>query len=98
MISTLFRSTIPLTRSGTSVSFRSYSQPAGTRPLIGRYDRLPTELARVQSGKKVSLRDYETQRAEKRYSYDLKLVNGLVMPAKGPNFIGMLFENGMIED
>ncbi|KAH8829543.1 hypothetical protein DL96DRAFT_1668929 [Flagelloscypha sp. PMI_526] len=67
---------------------RAYSQPAGSRPLIGRYNHVPTELARVQSGRKVSLRDYEIQRALKRFSYDLKLHNGLVLPADGPNFIG----------
>ncbi|KAJ7054406.1 hypothetical protein C8F01DRAFT_995402 [Mycena amicta] len=49
---------------------------------------VPVELARVQSGKKVTLRDYETQRALKRFSYDLKLQNGYVEPAPGPNFIG----------
>ena len=53
---------------------------------------LPVDLARVQSGLNVRLRDYETQKALKRFSYDLKVgVNGLVYPAKGPNFIGVSF-------
>lgn len=67
---------------------RLYSTPTGSRPLIGRYDHVPVQLARVQSGTKVSLRDYEIQRKLKRFSYDLKLVDGKVMPANGPNFIG----------
>jgi len=63
---------------------------APLRPLIGRYiDKVPVDLARVQSGRNVRLRDYETQKALKRFSYDLKLQDGLVMPADGPNFIGM---------
>ena len=62
--------------------------PSGGRPLIGRYNHVPVELARVQSGRNVRLRDYETQKALKRFSYDLKLVDGKVLPADGPNFIG----------
>ncbi|KAH9819415.1 hypothetical protein DFH28DRAFT_23889 [Melampsora americana] len=59
------------------------------RPLIGRYtERIPYELARVQSGRFVNLRDYETQVKLKRFSYDLKLKDGKVMPAKGDQFIG----------
>ncbi|KAI0323967.1 hypothetical protein GY45DRAFT_487068 [Cubamyces sp. BRFM 1775] len=61
---------------------------SGGRPLLGRYNHVPVELARVQSGRNVRLRDYETQKALKRFSYDLKLVDGKVMPADGPNFIG----------
>ncbi|KAI5899313.1 uncharacterized protein SCHCODRAFT_02523650 [Schizophyllum commune H4-8] len=61
----------------------------GGRPLIGRYtDVVPTELARVQSGRNIRLRDYEQQRANGRLSYDLKLKDGKVLPAEGPNFIG----------
>lgn len=74
----------------TAVLCRAYSsRPAPTpKPLIGRYNTFPVDLARVQSGVNVRLRDYETQVALKRFSYDLKLVDGLVMPANGPNFIG----------
>lgn len=86
MLANLIR---PCTRLSSPLT-RAYAQPAGTRPLIGRYNHVPVELARVQSGKKVSLRDYETQRELKRFSYDLKLQDGKVMPAPGPNFIGTL--------
>lgn len=49
---------------------------------------VPVELARVQSGRNVRLRDYETQKTLKRFSYDLKLIDGKVRVADGPNFIG----------
>jgi hypothetical protein len=42
----------------------------------------------VQSGKHVHLRDYAEQRALGRISYDLKLQDGKIMPAEGPNWIG----------
>ncbi len=67
---------------------RLYATASGGRPLIGRYNHVPVELARVQSGRNVRLRDYETQKALKRFSYDLKLVDGSVRVADGPNFIG----------
>ncbi|KAH8921659.1 hypothetical protein BT69DRAFT_1264196 [Atractiella rhizophila] len=57
------------------------------RALLGRYDHVPVQLARVQSGKKVSLRDYETQRAAGRHSYDLKMQDGKVIPAEGDFFL-----------
>ncbi|KAJ7512094.1 hypothetical protein B0H11DRAFT_1949739, partial [Mycena galericulata] len=55
--------------------------------LLGRYDHVPGALARVQSGKRVVLRDYETERTLKRFDYDLRLQDGKVMPANGPNWI-----------
>jgi hypothetical protein len=67
---------------------RHYAATAPSRPLLGRYNRVPVELARVQSGTNVRLRDYEQQKALKRFSYDLKLKDDLVMPAEGDNFIG----------
>ncbi|KAJ6583881.1 hypothetical protein DFH09DRAFT_263171 [Mycena vulgaris] len=71
---------------------RSYAAQAGSKPLIARYapgTAIPVDLARVQSGMNVRLRDYETQKALKRFSYDLKVQeDGLVHPADGPNFIG----------
>ncbi|KAJ7075795.1 hypothetical protein B0H15DRAFT_916593 [Mycena belliarum] len=71
---------------------RAYSTPVGSRPLIARYapgTALPVDLARVQSGLHVRLREYEAQKALKRFSYDLKVQpDGLVHPAEGPNFIG----------
>jgi len=69
--------------------------PAGTRraasprPLLGRFtDSFPLELARVQSGKSVNLRDYDSQVKLKRLSFDLKTHDGKVLPALGPNFLG----------
>ena len=68
---------------------RNYAATPGSRPLLGRYNHVPVELARVQSGTNVRLRDYEQQKALKRFSYDLKLSpDGLVLPATGDNFIG----------
>ncbi|KAH9931962.1 uncharacterized protein B0H18DRAFT_988909 [Fomitopsis serialis] len=68
---------------------RTYATAPTPRPLLGRYNHVPVELARVQSGSNVNLRDYEQQKALKRFSYDLKLSpEGLVLPAKGDNFIG----------
>lgn len=70
------------------LSATASTSAGGGRPLIGRYNHVPVELARVQSGRNVRLRDYETQKALKRFSYDLKLVDGKVRVADGPNFIG----------
>ncbi|KZT72027.1 hypothetical protein DAEQUDRAFT_723681 [Daedalea quercina L-15889] len=68
---------------------RRYVTKPSARPLLGRYDHVPLDLARVQSGKNVKLRDYEEQKALKRFSYDLKVSpDGFVLPAKGDNFIG----------
>lgn len=62
---------------------------SSSRPLIARYtDQIPLDLARVQSGRHVRLRDYETQVKLKRFSYDLKLKDGKVHPAQGDFFIG----------
>lgn len=59
------------------------------RPLLGRYkDQVPVDLARVQAGKHVRLRDYESQIKLKRFSYDLKLKDGKVYPAEEDHFIG----------
>ncbi|KAJ7432909.1 hypothetical protein B0H11DRAFT_2123678 [Mycena galericulata] len=64
---------------------RTYPPPAASSSLSGKYDHVPVALARVQSGKRVMLRDYETQRALKCFDYDLRLQDGKVMPANGPN-------------
>ncbi|PLW07854.1 hypothetical protein PCANC_24720 [Puccinia coronata f. sp. avenae] len=73
----------------------SPARPAGTRKastpraLLGRYpDTFPIELARVQSGRTVNLRDYESQVKLKRLSFDLKTHDGKVLPAMGENFLG----------
>jgi hypothetical protein len=79
-------------RSVAHNAFRTYATKAASRPLIARYgpgSSLPVDLARVQSGLNVRLRDYETQKALNRFSYDLHIKeDGLVHPADGPNFIG----------
>ncbi|KAF8064051.1 hypothetical protein FPV67DRAFT_1628977 [Lyophyllum atratum] len=72
---------------GSTRGFATKATPS--RPLIGRYtDKVPVDLARVQSGRNVKLRDYATQLKLKRFSYDLKLQDGNVLPAEGDNFIG----------
>ncbi|KAG6827096.1 hypothetical protein H0H92_013228 [Tricholoma furcatifolium] len=85
MVARLFYSSLPALRLTRGLATKA---PA-SRPLLGRYtDKVPCDLARVQSGRNVKLRDYETQVKQKRFSYDLKLKDGVVMPADGPNFIG----------
>ena len=63
--------------------------PRAARPLLGRYNKTPMVLYRVQNGEKVILREHSEQMKLKRTSFDLKLgADGLVHPALGPNFIG----------
>lgn len=56
-----------------------------------RFTRLPLTLYRIQPRLPVSLRDYDTQLAKGRSSFDLKLHAGLVQPVpvdtpfEGPN-------------
>ena len=45
-----------------------------------RYTKFPQTLFRIQAKLPVSLRDYDTQMAKNRTSFDLKLVNQKVMP------------------
>ncbi|GJJ10232.1 hypothetical protein Clacol_004458 [Clathrus columnatus] len=93
---TSFRSTLPLSHSRSFLPFsRNFHATSScftqkpSRPLIARYkDKVPVDLARVQSGRHVKLRDYENQVKIKRFSYDLKLKDGKVYPAKGDYFIG----------
>ncbi len=59
---------------------------------VTRFRVIPLTLYRVQAKLPVSLRDYDTQRALNRSSFDLKLHNGLVLPAVGDTFTG---PNGM---
>jgi len=63
-----------------------------TSKLLGRFTVLPRELFRVQAGMMVSLRDREKQTSLGRFSYDLELRGGKVLPAVGTNFNG---PNGM---
>ncbi|KAG6840941.1 hypothetical protein C0991_003125 [Blastosporella zonata] len=85
MVARLLSSSLPALRLTRGFATKT----TASRPLIARYtDKVPFELARVQSGSNVRLRDYETQVKLKRFSYDLKLQDGMVLPADGPNFIG----------
>jgi len=65
-----------------------HNSAQGPRKLLGRYNAFPCDLARVQSGASVKLRDYASQIALKRSSYDLNLKDGQVLPAEGEYFIG----------
>lgn len=57
--------------------------------LLGRFNKTPIVLYRIQGGEKVSLREHSEQVKLKRTSFDLKLgADGLVHPATGENFIG----------
>ncbi|KAG5340656.1 hypothetical protein C0989_000911 [Termitomyces sp. Mn162] len=87
MVSRLAHSSLPFLRLTRNFATKAEARPS--RLLLGRYtDTVPVDLARVQSGSNVKLRDYETQKELKRFSYDLKLQKGIVVPADGPEFIG----------
>ncbi|KAI5849588.1 hypothetical protein DFP73DRAFT_541133 [Morchella snyderi] len=67
---------------------RTYSS-ISRGPLLGRYTTVPVDLFRVSATPKVVLRDFDTQNAIGRTSYDLHLgSDGLVHPKPGPNFEG----------
>ena len=51
-----------------------------------RFTQLPISLYRIQAKPQVKLRDFAEQMALGRTSYDLKTVNGLVMPMEGDTF------------
>jgi hypothetical protein len=55
---------------------------------VTRFLTVPQTLYRVQGRLPVRLRDFDTQTAKGRTSFDLKIVNGLILPAKGPVFTG----------
>ena len=70
------------------IPFRSLARGA-PRPLLGRYNVLPYDIFRIQSGPQVSLRDYEVQKQLGRRSYDLHVgPGGTVRPSVGENFNG----------
>ena len=64
----------------------------GTKLLVKRFSKLPITLYRIQPRLPVSLRDYDTQVAMGRESFDLQLTDGKVHPAVGDLWIG---PNGM---
>jgi hypothetical protein len=51
-----------------------------------RFNRFPVTLYRIQPSLPVNLREYDTQRALNRLSFDLKLHDGLVLPMQGNKF------------
>ena len=77
-----------------SYKFLHNSTATAPRKLLGRYDVFPYDLARVQSGTSVKLRDYASQNRLKRISYDLTLKDGQVWPAEGEHFIGKILRLG----
>lgn len=63
------------------------------KKLVKRFTTLPITLYRIQRKLPVTLRDFDTQQAKGRASFDLKIhSDGLVHPAEGETFIG---PNGM---
>ena len=70
-------------------ALRSRALSAVAPALLGRFNKTPLGLYRIQNGDKVSLREHSEQVKLKRTSFDLKLgADGLVHPATGENFIG----------
>mmetsp|Transcript_40402 Transcript_40402/g.84077 ORF Transcript_40402/g.84077 Transcript_40402/m.84077 type:complete len:159 (-) Transcript_40402:201-677(-) len=66
---------------------------SGAKQLVRKFTKLPKTLYRIQARLPVKLRDYETQMAKGRASFDLKIhADGLVHPAHGDEWIG---PNGM---
>ena len=51
-----------------------------------RYRRFPISLNRIQGKLPVSLRDYDSQQAKNRRSFDLKLFNNMVEPMLSESF------------
>lgn len=66
--------------------------------ILGRYSVAPVDLFRVNSGKKVKLRDYAAQTQSGRGLYDLHVKgDGLVHPAFGDNFEGVYCFHASLE-
>ncbi|RPB26618.1 hypothetical protein L211DRAFT_820970 [Terfezia boudieri ATCC MYA-4762] len=58
-------------------------------PLLGRYTIVPVDLFRISAKPQIVLRDFDSQNASGRTSYDLHLgPDGLVHPKPGPNWEG----------
>lgn len=65
----------------------------GAKQLVRKFTILPKTLYRIQARLPVKLRDYDTQMAKGRASFDIKIhQDGLVHPAEGDEWIG---PNGM---
>ena len=86
---------------GRMASLRIFS--TGTKAnqaqrILGRYsDQFPYELARVQTGINVQLREFEEQKRLQSFSYDLQFQkDGKVHPILDDEFIGALnvLDNG----
>eukprot|EP00933_Yihiella_yeosuensis_P066516 TRINITY_DN7081_c0_g1_i1.p1 TRINITY_DN7081_c0_g1~~TRINITY_DN7081_c0_g1_i1.p1 ORF type:complete len:186 (+),score=29.33 TRINITY_DN7081_c0_g1_i1:164-721(+) len=67
-------------------SVTTFAPPPKEGENMHRYTQLPITLYRIQPRLPVKLRDYETQMAKGRTSFDLKLHDGLIkpMPEVGP--------------
>ena len=66
---------------------------SAAKQLVRKFTKLPKTLYRIQARLPVRLRDYDTQMAKGRASFDLKIHDdGLVHPAHGDEWIG---PNGM---
>ena len=53
---------------------------------LKRFTQLPVTLYRIQAKPEVNLRDFALQMAKGRTSYDLKTVDGKVLPMEGDEF------------
>ena len=82
-----------LRRPIVSPSLRTLSMSTSSKMMnVKRYEIVPCTLYRVQAKLPVRLRNYDEQMALGRTSFDLKVIDGLVRPAVGPEFTG---PNGM---
>ncbi len=62
--------------------------------LLGVYSSLPSDLFRIQSYEDVILRDFESQKAKNRTSFDVVLdSNGLVQPSTGGLLLHQIIGN-----
>lgn len=82
-----------LRRPMVTPSLRTLSMSTSSKKMkVKRYEIVPCTLYRVQPKLPVRLRNYDEQMALGRTSFDLKVIDGLVRPAVGPEFTG---PNGM---
>lgn len=73
----------------TSILDWHLSKVLRSQKMLGRFDVVPVDLFRINTMKKIQLRDFETQRKLNLTSYDLKVgTSGLVEPVAGELFEG----------
>lgn len=59
------------------------------RPMLGRYEIVPWDIFRVQSGRNTTLRTSEAQQCLGKAAFDLVLhEDGLVHPVSGHLYLG----------